>query len=220
MSYIENVGVACVALYCFYIFIHGFALVRSKSFKKQTKDQRVTIIVPFRNERTTLPILLASFSKLSYPIENFEVILINDQSDDGSESIDVSGYPINIKVVHSTGEGKKAAITQGVQLAVNEIIVQTDADCEVPENWLTYLLGSFPEYDMMCGSVAFSNSIWQNLELFSYQGIGMASAHMKSPNLCNAANLAYKKDFFQSLNRALQHLECKLKINPFELHAF
>jgi cellulose synthase/poly-beta-1,6-N-acetylglucosamine synthase-like glycosyltransferase len=42
---------------------------------------RFTIIVPFRNE-ANLPLLLDSISKLHYPKERFEVILVDDESEE------------------------------------------------------------------------------------------------------------------------------------------
>jgi cellulose synthase/poly-beta-1,6-N-acetylglucosamine synthase-like glycosyltransferase len=43
---------------------------------------RFTIIVPFRNEAANLPLLLDSISKLHYPKERFEVILVDDESEE------------------------------------------------------------------------------------------------------------------------------------------
>jgi cellulose synthase/poly-beta-1,6-N-acetylglucosamine synthase-like glycosyltransferase len=46
----------------------------------QQLSGRFTIIVPFRNEAANLPLLLDSISKLHYPKERFEVILVDDES--------------------------------------------------------------------------------------------------------------------------------------------
>jgi cellulose synthase/poly-beta-1,6-N-acetylglucosamine synthase-like glycosyltransferase len=39
-------------------------------------------MVPFRNEAANLPLLLDSFSELNYPKERFEVILVDDESEE------------------------------------------------------------------------------------------------------------------------------------------
>jgi biofilm PGA synthesis N-glycosyltransferase PgaC len=199
VEYFESLGLFVVGLYLFYIFVNAVALISSKKHKESTDQIAATILVPFRNEKETLANLVASFESLSYPKDLIEIILINDHSDDGSELYDFSNSFLNIRIIHAKGEGKKNAITEGIAKASNEIIVQTDADCEVPEYWLNYLLAPFPEKDMVCGSVVFSNSQLQNSEILSYQGIGKAANHMRTPFLCNAANMAYRKSTFQDL---------------------
>ncbi len=102
-----------------------------------------SIVVPYRNEAKNLPLLLQSFLQLDYPNNNFEILLINDASEDNSENICfefLKEHPKlhvilldNFKVSNSP---KKAAITLGVKNALFDHIITTDADCLVPKLWL------------------------------------------------------------------------------------
>jgi len=68
-------------------FVFGFNKIQE--FKKETAIQTTTfsIVIPFRNEAENLPELLKSLSNLEYPKDLFEVILVDDDSEDDSVEI-------------------------------------------------------------------------------------------------------------------------------------
>ena len=72
------------------LFCNSFlVLIKSKSFVR-TDEKPVTkfsIIVPFRNEEKNLTKLLRSISNLNYPKELFEIIMVDDFSNDTSERV-------------------------------------------------------------------------------------------------------------------------------------
>ena len=61
--------------------IYGFSKVNSFENLDLKPKTKFSIIVPFRNEAENLPHLLESLSKLNYPNDFFEVILVDDASD-------------------------------------------------------------------------------------------------------------------------------------------
>ena len=65
-----------IILYCIAIafLIYGFTKVNTIDYIGLTPKTKFSIIVPFRDEAENLPILLASLSKLNYPMDLFEVI--------------------------------------------------------------------------------------------------------------------------------------------------
>ena len=75
--------------------------------------------------------LIKSLSKLAYVIHNYEVILVDDHSTDGSRALAerfyatdaISGCYLFRRV------GKKQALLAGIQASGFDIIVTTDADC-------------------------------------------------------------------------------------------
>jgi len=72
-----------IAIYCLAIIalIYGFTKVNSFDYLGLKPKTKFSIVVPFRNEAENLPLLLKSFSKLNYPNDLFEVILVDDASD-------------------------------------------------------------------------------------------------------------------------------------------
>ena len=61
--------------------ILGFSKVRNFVASDMIPKTKFTIVVPFRNEAENLPKLLQSISMLDYPMDMFEVILVDDASD-------------------------------------------------------------------------------------------------------------------------------------------
>lgn len=196
MNTLETIAVGICGVYVIYILLFSLLLALSNRSSTRKTTRSVTIVVPFRNEKNHLEKLLKSFSELDYPMEQIEVVLVNDHSSDGSENTNLENFNFDIRLVHSEREGKKAALTEGIARASNNIIVQTDADCIVPIYWLNTIIGELENCDLVCGTVLFSNSSLQNLELFAYHGVGKATLMLNSPILANGANMAYRKSDF------------------------
>ncbi len=105
----------------------------------------VSVIISARNEEENLKNNLPAILEQDYP--DFEVIVVNDCSVDGSDLLLLElqqQYP-QLKIVTVTEHarfktGKKFALTLGIKAAKNEHLIFTDADC-VPasKNWLKRL---------------------------------------------------------------------------------
>jgi glycosyltransferase involved in cell wall biosynthesis len=168
---------------------------------------RFTIAVPFRNEAANLPILLDSFSKLNYPKERFEVILVDDFSKD---QFPISDFSFDVRIINNnrvSNSPKKDAISTAIPFVNSDWIITTDADCVVPENWLLLLDNYIQLHDvsMVVGAVTYDckNTFlhhFQQLDLASLQGATIGSFGIKKGFMCNGANLAYKKSLFEKLN--------------------
>lgn len=166
-----------------------------------------SIIVPFRNEAENLPFLLESIEKLNYPKELFEVILVDDESE---EKYDLRSTIYDLKIISNirkSNSPKKDAIETAIQIAKYDWIVTTDADCEVPENWLEVFDAKIQETNakMCVGSVGYLAGTgflhdFQNNDFLSLQGVTTGSFGIGKPFMCNGANFAYEKTFFQTLN--------------------
>lgn len=204
--------------YCFAIIalIYGFTKVNSYEYIGLTPKTKFSIIVPFRNERDNLPILLHSFSKLNYPTELFEVILVDDNSEEEFQ-IYSSGSPLHdsdfrfqvsiIKNIRVSNSPKKDAIVTAMQTVNTDWIITTDADCVAKTNWLLTLDNyiQLHKVAMIAGAVTYDcgNSFlhhFQQLDLASLQAATIGSFGINKGFMCNGANFAYTKAFFQELN--------------------
>lgn len=188
----------------------AFGIVKmneQKTIEISSPKTTFSIIVPFRNEEKNLPILLESLEKLNYPTELFEVILVDDESE---EKFQVSSFKFQVSIIHNqrkSNSPKKDAIETAIQIAKHNWIVTTDADCEVPENWLAIFDTEIQnkEAKMCVGSVGYVTESgflhdFQNNDFLSLQGVTAGSFGIKKPFMCNGANFAYEKTFFKTLN--------------------
>jgi glycosyltransferase involved in cell wall biosynthesis len=196
-------------LYCLAIvfLIYGFTRVNTIDYIGLQPKTKFSIVVPFRNEAENLPVLLESLSKLNYPMELFEVILVNDESE---EEFKVPSLKFKVSVLNNirvSNSPKKDAIVTAMGIVNTDWIITTDADCVVNKNWLLTLDNYIQLHDvsMIAGAVTYDckNSFlhhFQQLDLASLQGATIGSFGIKKGFMCNGANFAYTKSFFQELN--------------------
>lgn len=104
---------------------------------------RVSVIVAARNEEANIGRCLDSFTRLTYPRELLDVIVINDRSTDATPAIisEFAGRHPFIRLLNAApGEGhlvgKTNAVTQGIEASTGEVLFMTDADCSVPPGWI------------------------------------------------------------------------------------
>ncbi|RIJ34227.1 glycosyltransferase [Pontibacter oryzae] len=173
----------------------------------------VTVIIPVRNEARRIQALLHDLDRQNYPKQLLEVLVVDDHSDDDTVALvqeygSSAGLPIRLIQLNNyvQQQGKKAAVQLGVAQAKGELLVFTDGDCRVGEEWLrsyAFLYESEQPY-FISGPVCFSPTLthferMQLVEFASLIGIGGASIAIGKPNMCNGANLAYTKRIFEEV---------------------
>jgi cellulose synthase/poly-beta-1,6-N-acetylglucosamine synthase-like glycosyltransferase len=189
------------------LLIYGFTKINTINYIDLKPKTKFSIIVPFRNEAENLPILLNSISQLDYPTELFKVILVDDESE---ESFKIPSLKFKVSVINNirvTNSPKKDAIVTAMQIVNTDWIITTDADCVVDKHWLLTLDNHIQLHDvaMIAGAVTYDcgNSFlhhFQQLDLTSLQGATIGSFGINKGFMCNGANFAYTKSFFQKLN--------------------
>jgi poly-beta-1,6-N-acetyl-D-glucosamine synthase len=197
-----------LALYCFVVILLSIGWTKALSKKANSAESAmplVSVIVPFRNEEKNLERLLTSLQTQTY--KNFEIILIDDHSSDRSFEIAMESGAVNLTIVKNRGEGKKSAIITGIQMAKGSLIATTDADCVLPERWLSESPRHFMDdhVKLVFGGVKIRQdknffSVLQAIEFASLIGSGAATAALGLPTMCNGANLAYRKSAFEQVN--------------------
>ncbi len=199
--------------YCIVFMVLGFKKVRFFSTNEIKPGTHFSIVIPFRNEAENLPNILETIDKLNYPAEMFEILFVNDVSEDTSEeiilhAIEKSRFSIKLLQNKRTSNSpKKDAISEAIKNSQFEWIVTTDSDCELPKNWLKTLDAFIQNNNpvMVCGPVIYKSNgsfieNFQQLDGFSLQAVTMGSFGLNNPLLCNGANLAYQKNAFIQVN--------------------
>lgn len=192
----------------YYLFLIVLLFGWKRNFKHcerlQENKSFVSVIISARNEEKNIPQLLNDLELQTY--KNFEVIVVDDHSGDNSIAAVKSLNLPFVTCYRNNGEGKKKAITTGIEVSKGDIIVTTDADCRVPIRWLESIVTYFgdPKLMLLSGGVRMEEkqnlfSKMQQVEFASLVGSGAATAGLKIPTMCNGANLAYRKEAFQSV---------------------
>ncbi len=174
-----------------------------KTKKKQTVS-KFSIIISFKNEAENLPRLIDSLQQLDYPTNAFEIIMVDDHSDD--DSYKIVACQEKIKLLKNNGHGKKQALQTGIFHAQYEWLVSIDADCELSRGYLQTLNSFIVENQpvMILGPVRYFDTKrfleqFQQFEFLCLQAFTMVSAGFGKPFLANGANFVFRKHSFETV---------------------
>jgi glycosyltransferase involved in cell wall biosynthesis len=196
-----------------------------KTPKRSTHSnyEGVTVIVAAHNEKENLKKLIPALCNQDYP--NFEIMIINDRSHDGTRFLleeMMAIYPklrtVTIQYTPEHVTSKKYAMTLGIKVAKNDVLLLTDADCVPKTNkWIrlmttpvreenkTFALG-YSQYNSNDGFlnrwIQFE-TLWTGLQYISF-------ALWKAPFMGVGRNLCYRKSFFieKKAFKGLWHINC------------
>ena len=194
-------------------FIAGFYRIPEETYQTKSPVNSFSIIVPFRNEEENIEMLIDSINRIEYPINKFEVIFVNDNSDDFSLEIankvlEFTSFNYTVISQHKGVNGKKTALTLGIKNAIYPWIITTDADCTVQPLWLKLYDQKLEEKEviMLAGPVNYYSSgkgfidTFQKLDLAGLMGTTIGSFGIEQPIMCNGANLLFSKEAFNEVS--------------------
>ena len=177
---------------------------------------RVSVLIAARNESTGIRATLDSVLDQDYA-GVWDVWVADDRSDDDTPQIlaeYAKKYPerLHILTISDLPEGvspKKHAISKMIEACEGDILCLTDADCIVQREWLTGILREFePGIELVAGHSYIPTVpgkspfiiCMQAVETLIYRVAGTAGLAMHLPLTSTGNNLAYRKDFFKSVN--------------------
>lgn len=159
----------------------------------------VSIIIAVRNEKENIPQLLECLHLQSYPAHLLQIIVVDDHSTDRTFQLIEKDSMVNYVRLPSNLQGKKAAIQKGIEEAEGEILLFTDADCFLPSDWVRNMVMPFSNegVHLVAGPVQIKGEgLWakiQEVEFYSLMATTAGSIGIRLPMMCNAANMAIRK---------------------------
>jgi cellulose synthase/poly-beta-1,6-N-acetylglucosamine synthase-like glycosyltransferase len=176
---------------------------------------KTTILVAARNEEKYLPACLDSLGRQIYPSDLLQIIVLNDRSSDNTRHI-VLEYKkrfssielIDIEDNQNGLEGKMNALAQGMDNAKGEIILITDADCRVPDTWVSAMVAYFTESVGLVGSLTVIDQPGEKTQLFDriqtldwffLQAIAAGTAGLNLPVSILGNNFGFKKSVYDHI---------------------
>jgi glycosyltransferase involved in cell wall biosynthesis len=168
----------------------------------------VSIVISARNEYLNLERNLPLLFSQDYP--DFEVVVVNDCSDDGSEEMltDMARKEPKLKLVHirqslNFFQGKKFPLSIGIKSAKSEFLLLTDADCAPTSNqWIRSMVSTYHEKtEIVLGYGPYQKKagLLNLLIRFDTLHIGMqylSYALAGAPYMGVGRNLSYRKSLF------------------------
>lgn len=120
-------------------------------------DEFVSVIIPVLDSSSYLKHCLEALEKQSYPVNRYEVIVIDNGSTEDIGSV-TARFP-RVRTLHEPQSGSYNARNTGIAAAKGRIVAFTDADCIPAHNWIeegVKALGSVPNCGLAAGSIQFS----------------------------------------------------------------
>lgn len=217
-----GIGIFIQVIYLLIIFGKTAFYSGKTSSVPALNEEAVTVVVCAHNEFTNLKTLIPKLFEQDYPA--FDVMIVNDRSSDRTKRLlekMMVIYPklrsVTIKYTPPHLTAKKYALTLGIKVAKNDVILLTDADC-IPETdqWIrkmtapvrqekkTFALG-FSGYEKKPG---FLNS-WIQFETILTGLFYLSFGLWKKPFMGIGRNLCYRKSFFMEVKafKNLWHIE-------------
>ncbi|MBI4818519.1 MAG: glycosyltransferase family 2 protein [Deltaproteobacteria bacterium] len=120
------------------------------------KAARISVVVPVRNGRALLPDLIGALETQTLPRDDFEVIVVDDGSEDHPEELfDRASRPF--RVIRRVGGGNVAAARNtGWTSSTGQIVAFTDADCRPRPDWLERGVAAVADSPRVAGRIVIS----------------------------------------------------------------
>ena len=189
-----------------FLLMVSFKNNNSQNFQS-SKLLPISIIAAARNEEDYISEFINSIKQLEYPEENYELIIVDDNSTDQtfSKTQKLIARQSNFKIIKADNKflkAKRGALQTGIEASKFPYILITDADCVVSTQWLKICSSVFQQgYDFIFGPAPFYEettfinkvSCFENIRnqflTFSFANIGL-------PYSASARNFGFTKESF------------------------
>lgn len=207
-------SVLLIQLIYFWGLFSRFAFGKRKNISERKPS--VSIVIYANNQYTDLRLNLPEFLNLDYP--DYEVIVVNDCSEDDSEELlerfaEQYSHLKTIEMKQSLNwfKGQKFPLSIGIKSAKNDILLLTDIRCRpVSNRWISEMVESYGDQtEIVIGYTAFRTpskiNIWIRFTAFYealfYFSMGMARNAFKGVG----TNLSYRKSLFYQQQGLISH---------------
>ena len=173
-----------------------------------------SVLVAARDEAAALPYLLQALQAQTLLPHQFEVLIADDHSTDGTAALVAAAaasapFALRLLTLPPGTTGKKAALAAAIAQARAPWVVCTDADCCPGPGWLrAYAVltqsSTHPPPHFISGPVRLTpGGAWFDellgLEFAGLVGVGGACIARGRPTMCNGANLAFRRSTFHEV---------------------
>ena len=114
----------------------------------------ISVVMVVRNEEGVLRKKLLNLTRLNYPADKLEIVVVSDGSTDGTRSIlsEFSAEPRLRWMSNSEPRGKAAGLNEAIAAARGEIVIFTDARQQIETDALRILVQNFADPQVGCVS--------------------------------------------------------------------
>ena len=165
----------------------------------------VSVIVPVYNAEATICQLHATLINQSTKGISYEIIYVNDGSKDNSKNLLESLVPsAQVVIINQENQGPATARNNGAHKANGEIILFTDSDCELHNNWLYEMIQPFKDPNIVGVQGCYKTKQKRIIALYDQFEIENNYRKMlqkKNIDSIGTYSAAYRRDVFMKAGR-------------------
>lgn len=209
---------AVLAVQLIYLLVFIVAFTKERRTPLTNNSPGVSVIVCAHDEEENLRILVPVLLSQNHP--NYEVIIVDDRSNDGTYDFLLKATSENPKLrmvtvrdlpKHTTG--KKFALTMGIKAAKHDWVLLTDADCRPGPGWIYGMSQQFhDDSNIVLGFSAYEKhpgflNSFIRFETFLTAIQYIAFSLLGRPYMGVGRNLAYRRKLFLESKGFNDHLD-------------
>ena len=194
----------------FYVYAHSWNKINP--LENMNYTETVSVLISCRNEDQNILKIISCLKRQHFDKNKLELIFINDHSEDKTlellEKEQQNCSYLQVVNLKNSIKGKKNAIRQGVKIATGDVILCTDADCEMGRRWIQTMVNYFEisSCKFVSAPVVLDQDdnlfyMYQQLELLSLVSTSAAAIGLNKATLCNGANLAFRRKDYLEINQ-------------------
>lgn len=203
-----------LVLICGYFILSVLFVIGVKKKFPTIKEELPTasVIVAVRNEEKNILSCLKSLGALNYPENKLEIIIVDDVSEDDTTEIVkqfITGKR-KFKLLSLVEDGSKIlkgkvrAVAEGVKSASGEIILTTDADCEVNPGWVKAIASYYQDdVAIVNGFTTQKVSGWssgiQAIDFIYLLFVASGTINLGKPISCIGNNMSFRKKAYHEV---------------------
>ena len=167
--------------------------------EQSPKHLLISVVIVAFNEEKYLPVCLAALKAQSFPKDDYEVTVVDNNSTDKTSEI---AKEFGAKVISEKKQGYVFALNRGMREASSDIIAVTDADTKVSPNWLSTIKEAFIEENVV--AVTGISKIKTGINIFDFLAncvsklCAVITLMIGKPNV-NGFKFAVRKDAFEKV---------------------
>lgn len=203
----EVIFLTAVSLYFTFLILISIGVRKKYPRTGYEELPTATVIVAARNEENNINACLDSLNNLKYPEGRLEIIIVDDYSEDRTGKIvdefitDKPRFKKILPDMNSSLLGKVNAVASAIRIARGEIILLTDADCEVSDTWAETLCSFYKEdvgivngFTKLKDGNAFAAV--QGIDLVFLLSTAAGTINLNYPVSCIGNNMSFRKEAY------------------------
>jgi cellulose synthase/poly-beta-1,6-N-acetylglucosamine synthase-like glycosyltransferase len=183
--------------------------------KYSAAQPEVSVVIAGRNEAEHWPACLHSLANLDYPTDKLEIILVDDGSHDQSLAL-LHGFAhgrshvqvLSVCTVEKELAGKAGAVLPAVEKSRGAFVFITDADCQVPQQWIQTHLSYFEDHIGLVGGLTLLDQPshgytaferLQSLDWLFLLSVAFAAGRLGKPLSWMGNNMAFRRSAYDAV---------------------